>query len=102
MKKHVPDPPSDAATPTQRLTTTHTYFATTSRKHAPLFAVSAAVDVEDALLHLATVLRSAIETNLQMCDLADRKHGDLLWATQQSLEIAQALTTSLLSSVEVR
>lgn len=43
-----------------------------------------------------------METNLQLCDLADRKHGDLLWATQQSLEIAHALTLSLLSSVESR
>ncbi|MEE1925314.1 hypothetical protein V0R50_26395 [Pseudomonas sp. 148P] len=102
MKKHVPDPPPDVTAPTRRLTTTHTHFATISRKHAPLFAIRAGVDIEDALAHLATALRAAMETNLQLCDLADRKHGDLLWATQQSLEIAHALTLSLLSSVESR
>ncbi len=98
MKKHVPDPPL----PPRNLTTTHTHFATVSRTHQPLFAVRAGVNIQDALAHLATALRAAIETNLQLCDLADRKHGDLLWATQQSLEIAQALTLSLLSSVESR
>ncbi|MDR0278309.1 MAG: hypothetical protein LBJ37_10535 [Paucimonas sp.] len=92
MKKRVPDPP--------RLTTTHTHFATTHRSHAPLFAVCAGIHVDDALMHIASALKSANETNLQLCDLADRKYGDLLWATQQSLEIAQALVGSLLSSIE--
>jgi len=45
-------------------------------------------------------LKSAAETNAQMCDLADWRYGDLLWATQQSLEISQALVTSLLKAVE--
>jgi len=94
MKKIVPDPP--------HLTTTHTHFATTHRSHAPLFAVNAGVHVDDALMHVASALKSAIETNLQACDLADRKYGDLLWATQQSLEIAQVLIGSLLASAQMR
>ncbi|MHA6194388.1 hypothetical protein ACX3YG_08465 [Pseudomonas wadenswilerensis] len=96
MKKTVPDPP------TRHLFTTHTHFATTHRSHAPLFAVRAGIHVDDALMHVASALRSATETNLQLCDLADREYGDLLWATQQSLEIAQALVGSLLSSIEQR
>jgi len=94
MKKTPPTSP--------RLTTTHTHFATTHRSHAPLFAVCAGIDVDDALMHTASALKSASETNLQLCDLADRKYGDLLCATQQSLEIAQALVGSLLSSIEQR
>lgn len=97
MKKIVPDPP-----PSSRLTTTHTHFATTHRSHAPLFAVRAGIDVDDALMHIASALKSATETNLQLCDLADRKYGDLLWATQQSLEVAQAVVGSLLSGIEQR
>ncbi len=94
MKKNVPDPP--------QLTTTHTHFATTHRSHAPLFAVCPGIHVDDALMHVASALKSATETNLQLCDLADRKYGDLMWATQQSLEIAQALVGSLLTAVELR
>ncbi|MHA6193814.1 hypothetical protein ACX3YG_05515 [Pseudomonas wadenswilerensis] len=94
MKKLVPDPPN--------LTTTHTHFATTHRSHAPLFAVCPGVNVDDALMHVASALKSATETNLQLCELGDRKHGDLMWATQQSLEIAQAIVGSLLTAVELR
>jgi len=93
MKKIVPDPPH---------TTTHTHFATTHRSHAPLFAVRAGIAVDDALMHVASALKSAIETNLQLCDLDDRKHGDLMWATQQSLEIAQAVVGPLLAAAEMR
>ncbi|MDG9882489.1 DUF3077 domain-containing protein [Pseudomonas sp. GD04058] len=97
MKKLVPDPPS-AAYP--RLTTVHTHFATCQNHHPPLFAVCDGVDIGDALEHLAIALKSAAETNAQMCDLADRKYGDLLWGTQQSLEISQALVASLLKAVK--
>ena len=97
MKKLVPDPPS-AASP--RLTTVHTHFATCQNHHPPLFAVCEGADIGDALEHLAIALKSAAETNAQMCDLADRKYGDLLWGTQQSLEISQALVASLLKAVK--
>lgn len=97
MKKRVPDPPP-ALSP--RLTTVHTHFATCQNHHPPLFAVCDGADISDALAHLAAALKSAAETNAQMCDLADRKYGDLLWSTQQSLEISQALTASLLKAVE--
>ena len=107
MKKHVPDPPpglsqppaEPCATPA-RLTTVHTHFATCNGHHPPLLAVCSGADIEDALGHLAVSLKSAAETNAQMCDLADRRYGNLLWATQQSLEISQALVTSLLKAVE--
>jgi len=93
MKKLVPDPPS-------RLTTVHTHFANCHGHHPPLFAVCDGADIGDALAHLAASLKSAAETNAQMCDLADHRYGDLLWATQQSLEISQALVASLLKAVE--
>ena len=97
MKNLVPDPPPDLS---PRLTTVHTHFATCQNHHPPLFAVCDGADIGDALAHLAAALKSAAETNAQMCDLADRKYGDLLWSTQQSLEISQALTASLLKAVE--
>jgi len=99
MKKLVPDPPPAVSPPT-RLTTVHTHFATCNGNHPPLLAVCSGADIEDALAHLAVSLKSAAETNAQMCDLADWRYGDLLWATQQSLEISQALVTSLLKAVE--
>ncbi|MEE1926195.1 hypothetical protein V0R50_08265 [Pseudomonas sp. 148P] len=100
MKKIVPDPPVASPRHPARLATVHTHFASCDGHHPPLFAVCDGADIADALAHLASALRSAVETNAQMCDLADHRYGDLLWATQQSLEIAQALVVSLAKAVE--
>ncbi len=92
MKKIVPDPPS-------RLTTVHTHFGTCNDSHKPLFAVCPDVDIEDALVHLSMTLKSAFETNVQVCELAEKSVGDLAWTTYHALEIARALTESLLQGV---
>lgn len=88
MKKLVPDPPR----------TTHTAFGSCNGHHPPLFAVCADADFRDALVHLSASLTSAAETNLQLSELVDRKFSDLAWATQQSLEMGQALVVSMLNS----
>ncbi|MEE1926457.1 DUF3077 domain-containing protein [Pseudomonas sp. 148P] len=91
MKKLVPDPPG--------LTTVHTQFSTCNNGHKPLFAVCDGVDIEDALVHLSMILKSAFETNTQVCEQADRSVGGLAWATYHSLEISQALVESLLTGL---
>ena len=88
MKKLVPDPPR----------TTHTPFGACSGHHPPLFAVCAGADFREALIHLSASLTSAAETNLQLSELVDPQFGDLAWATQQSLEMSQALVRSMLNS----
>ena len=88
MKKLVPDPPL----------TTYTPFGSCNGTHAPLFAVCAGADLRDALVHLSASLTSAAETNLQLSELVDPKFSDLAWATQQSLEMGQALVMSMLNS----
>ncbi|MFW3897533.1 DUF3077 domain-containing protein [Pseudomonas bharatica] len=91
MKKPVPDPP--------RLTTVHTQFSACNNSHKPLFAVCDGVDIEDALVHLSMTLKSAAETNTQVCEQTERSLGGLAWATYHSLEISQALVESLLSGL---
>lgn len=95
MKKPVPDPPSHMP----RFTTAHTQFGHCQDNQKPLFAVCAGVDIEDALIHLSMTLQSTHETNLQVCELADRTVGDLAWRSCQSLEISRALVRSLLDGI---
>lgn len=92
MVKPVPDPPALPST----LTTAHTHFADCNGIHPPLFAVCEGASLEDALVHLSTSLKSAYETNFQVCESADMRMRGLAWATQHSLEIGLALLDSLL------
>ena len=91
MKKIVPDPP--VATPF------HTHFSSCNGAHAPLFAVRADPDIQDALAHLSAALTAAFETNAQLCEMLSRPVADLAWSTYQSLEICQALSEALLKEV---
>ena len=91
MNKIVPDPP--------RLATVHIKFGACNESHKPLFAVCEGVDIEDALVHLSMTLRSAFETNTQLCEQVDRAVSGLAWATNHSLEISQALVEALLGGV---
>ena len=93
MKKPVPDPPVAS------LCTTHTPFGSSNGSHPPLFAVCAGAEFRDALTHLSASLTSAAETNLQLSELVDQQFSDLAWATQQSLEMSQALVMSMLNTV---
>ncbi|MEE1924654.1 DUF3077 domain-containing protein [Pseudomonas sp. 148P] len=92
MKKIVPDPP----TLPRRPVTAHTHFGSCNNTHPHLFSVCAGISMEDALAHLAMVLIAASETNVQVCELAGKPVQGLAWATQQSLEMGQALVDSLL------
>ncbi len=66
--------------------------------HPPLFAVCAGADFHDALVHLSASLTLAAESNFQLSERVDQPLSDLVWATQQSLEMSQALVTSMLNS----
>lgn len=52
------------------------------------------VDIEDALVHLSMTLKSAAETNLQVCERVDRAMGGLAWGPGQSLDVRVALVVS--------
>ncbi|OLS63792.1 hypothetical protein [Pseudomonas putida] len=92
MKKIVPDPP--------RAVTVHTRFSACDGHHPPLFAVCAGADVDEALIHLIVLLRSAYETNLQACDVVKQEHlAGILWATQHTLEASRALAESMMRGI---
>ncbi|MHA6194636.1 DUF3077 domain-containing protein [Pseudomonas wadenswilerensis] len=82
--------------------TAHTHFGTCNGAHAPLFAVCADTPIEDALVHLAMTLKAAFETNAQACEMVDRRFAGLLWATQHSLEISEAVVESLLQGIRAQ
>lgn len=83
-----------------RITTVHTPFAASNSSRRPLFAVCEGVDVEDALVHLSMTLKSAFETNTQVCEQVDCAVGGLAWSTYQSLEVSRALVAALLGGLE--
>ena len=91
MVKSVSDP--------SRITTVHTPFGAGNDSFRPMFAVCDGVDIEDALVHLSMTLKSAFETNTQVCERADRALGGLAWTTYQSLEASQALVEALLGGL---
>ncbi|MHA6193864.1 hypothetical protein ACX3YG_05770 [Pseudomonas wadenswilerensis] len=82
-----------------RITTVYTPFGASNDGRKPLFAVCDGVDIEDALAHLSMTLRSAFETNLQVCERVDRAVGGLAWATGQSLEVGLALVEAMLGGL---
>ncbi|OAI91266.1 hypothetical protein [Pseudomonas putida] len=82
-----------------RITTVYTPFGASNDGRKPLFAVCDGVDIEDALVHLSMTLKSAFETNLQVCERVDRAVGGVAWATGQSLEVGLALVAALLGGV---
>ncbi|MHA6195668.1 DUF3077 domain-containing protein [Pseudomonas wadenswilerensis] len=92
MKKTVPDTPPLP----RRSVTAHTHFGSCNNTHPHLFTICADISMEDALAHLAMALVAASETNFQVCELAGKPVQGLAWATQQSLEMGQALVDSLL------
>lgn len=99
MKKIVPDPPVS----TRPALTVHTPFAACAGHHPPLFAVCAGASVDDALAHLAVMLRCAYETNFQACEaISENRLAGMLWATQHTLEASLALTESMLRGVAER
>ena len=94
MTKPVPDPPL--------VTKISTTFGSCDGSHEPLFAVRPGVSAEDALVHASVLLKSAYRTNAHACDMVDAEVRELLWATEQSLEMSLALVEALLDEVEAR
>ncbi len=92
MNKIVPDPPIQSP----RYTTAHTHFSTCKGTHPPILSVCPGATMEDALVHLSMSLASAVETNAQVCEMAQAPLRRLTWATQHSLEICEALVEALL------
>jgi len=73
MTKAIPDPP-------RRRTTVSASFGSCEQSHPPLFSVCAGVELEDALVHLSTLLKGACASNLKA--LLDGLEMQQLKATQ--------------------
>ncbi|MFJ5180350.1 DUF3077 domain-containing protein [Pseudomonas fulva] len=95
MTKGLPDPPAS-------LTTAPTSFSTCESSHPPLFSVRPGVDLEDALVHLSTLLRGAYAANLKAMELANGTCFDLLLGNDHGLESATAVVEALLKGLEAR
>ncbi|QXH37683.1 MULTISPECIES: hypothetical protein [Pseudomonas] len=67
-----------------------------------MFAVREGVDLEDALVHLSTLLKGAFATNLKAMELASGTCQDLLMANDHGLDAAKAVVEALLDGVEMQ
>ncbi|WJM95120.1 hypothetical protein QEP73_16200 [Pseudomonas defluvii] len=96
MTKIVPDPPHTNILKTTACAT----FGSCEDSHDPLFSVRAGLNVEDVLIHLTILLRSAYATNEQACQVVDSETRHLLWSTRTAVDIAQGLAQALLGGME--
>ncbi|PWB29779.1 hypothetical protein DCO48_21780 [Pseudomonas sp. SDI] len=94
MKKHVPDPPSLATCTTVETSMGH------CPDHPDLFAVRPGVKAEDALVHMALLLKCARLTCTQTIDAASDQARGFAQCTEQTLELALGLATALLGGLE--
>ncbi|NES08582.1 DUF3077 domain-containing protein [Pseudomonas laurentiana] len=81
-------------------TTACATFGSCEDSHDPLFSVRAGLNVEDVLIHLTILLRSAYATNEQACQVVDNETRHLLWSTRTAVEMAQGLVQALLGGME--
>ncbi|WP_230392678.1 DUF3077 domain-containing protein [Pseudomonas guariconensis] len=95
MTKAIPDPP-------HRSTTSPAAFGSCEHSHPPLFSVCAGVELEDALVHLSTLLKGACASNLKALPLADGTCHDLLLGNDHALEASKALVEALLDGLEAK
>lgn len=95
MTKAIPDPP-------HRSTTVPAVFGSCEHSHPPLFSVCAGVELEDALVHLSTLLKGACASNLKALPLADGTCHDLLLGNDHALEASKALVEALLDGLEAK
>ncbi|WP_240160698.1 hypothetical protein [Pseudomonas bharatica] len=70
--------------------------ATTATNHC---SRSVMASISKMRWHLSMTLKSAAETNTQVCEQTERSLGGLAWATYHSLEIFTGLVESLLSGL---
>ncbi|WP_166365775.1 DUF3077 domain-containing protein [Pseudomonas akapageensis] len=99
MKKIVPDPPS-ALPPGTLHKTAETAFGSCDAGHAPIFAVRAGINAEDALVHASLMLQCACATANAACNHSRNLDKGLLWSTLHSAEVAKALVDALLDGAE--
>ncbi len=71
-------------------------------KVAIRLSVRPGVDLEDALVHLSTLLRGAYAANLKAMELARGTCFDLLLGNDHGLESATAVVEALLNGLEAR
>ncbi|MNG88755.1 hypothetical protein D3C79_476040 [compost metagenome] len=95
MTKGLPDPPA-------RATTASSVFGNCECSHPPLFAVRSGVELEDALVHLSTLLKGAFAINLKAMELATGNCRDLLLGNDHGLDAAKAVVEALLDGVEMQ
>ena len=101
MIKIVPDPPP-AVDETPIHKTAETLFGSCDAGHAPLFAIRAGINAEDALIHASLYLKCVCDTANAACNSdADVRQG-LLWSVLHSAEIAKALIDALLDGAEAQ
>ncbi|WP_345774554.1 hypothetical protein [Pseudomonas entomophila] len=67
-----------------------------------MFTVRDGVDLEDALVHLSTLLKGAFATNLKAMELATGTCYDLLLANDHGLDTAKAVVEAVLDGLERR
>lgn len=73
MTKAIPDPP-------HRSTTASAAFGSCEHSHPPLFSVCAGVELEDALVHLSSLLKGACASNLKALQITDGTAMTCCWA----------------------
>ncbi|MCO7623249.1 hypothetical protein ACFW6U_18270 [Pseudomonas guariconensis] len=93
MTKAIPDPP-------HRSTTAPAAFDSCEHSHPPLFSVCAGVELEDALVHLSSLLKGACASNLKALQITDGTCHDLLLGNDHALEAGKALVEALLDGLE--
>lgn len=93
MTKAIPDPP-------HRSTMAPAAFGSCEHSHPPLFSVCAGVELEDALVHLSSLLKGACASNLKALQITDGTCHDLLLGNDHALEAGKALVEALLDGLE--
>ncbi|MGC5704041.1 DUF3077 domain-containing protein [Pseudomonas sp. NFXW11] len=108
MKKLVPDPPRSLRDPeldrananllSALKATRPRPFGLRDAQGNPLFAVQPGVNAEDALLHVALLLKCAEEVSDEITERASGIERGLIWSMVHSVEMARAVVEALLDS----
>ncbi|MDD0973206.1 hypothetical protein [Pseudomonas fontis] len=93
MKKLVPDPP-----PLHDCYTTPKSIGHCN-EHDNLFCVAPGIHAEDALVHIALLLDCAFTTCTQAIEFGEGSARSFSQCTQQSVELAKGLVSSLIEGV---
>ena len=113
MKKLVPDPPQQRRrNPELDRANAHLLHALKDTRPRPfglrdakghaLFAVQPGVNPEDALMHVALLLKCAEEVSDEITERASGIERGLIWAMVHSVEMARAVVEALLDGAHLR